>query len=192
MSRNQCLLRYERVSFWVGILGDQLLGPVVVPNRLTGAVYHSFLVDDLPVHLEHVPLHQRQHMWFMLDGAPPHFLRIVRPHLNQALDERGIGRGGPVSWPALSPDLNPPDFWLWGHLKTLVYSALINYLRGIAATSRQCLSGESSATRNCKQNSHLCATKSWKLCWKAWEPHRASAVEITQASPISQQALVSV
>jgi hypothetical protein len=67
----------------VGILGDQPLGPVVLPNRLTCAVYQRFLVNDLPVLLEHVPLHQRQHTWFMHVGAAPRFLRIVRQHLNQ-------------------------------------------------------------------------------------------------------------
>jgi hypothetical protein len=61
----------------VGILGDQLLGPDVLPNRLTGAMYHRFWVNDLPVLLEHVPLHQRQHTWFMYDGAAPHFLRTI-------------------------------------------------------------------------------------------------------------------
>ena len=34
-----------------------------------------------------------------------------------------IGQGGPVPWPARSPDLNPLDFWLWGHLKAMVYAA---------------------------------------------------------------------
>jgi hypothetical protein len=34
-------------------------------------------VNDLPVLLEHVPLHQRQHIWFMYDGAPTLFLRTV-------------------------------------------------------------------------------------------------------------------
>jgi hypothetical protein len=37
--------RYQHrfsISVWVGILGDQLLGPVVLPNRLTGSVCHIF------------------------------------------------------------------------------------------------------------------------------------------------------
>jgi hypothetical protein len=34
-----------------------------------------------------------------------------------------IGRGGPTAWPPSSPDLNPLDFYLWGHLKSLVYAA---------------------------------------------------------------------
>jgi hypothetical protein len=74
-------------------------------------VYRHFLVNDLPVLFEHVPLHQ-QHMWFMHDGTPPHYLRVVRQHLNRTFGEQWIGRGDPVNWPARSPDLNPLDFWL--------------------------------------------------------------------------------
>ena len=33
-----------------------------------------------------------------------------------------MGHLGPVPWPARSPDLNPLDLFLWGHLKTLVYA----------------------------------------------------------------------
>jgi hypothetical protein len=36
--------------------------------------------------------------------------------------------GVAVNWPAQSPDLNPLEFWLWGHLKALEYSARINDL----------------------------------------------------------------
>jgi hypothetical protein len=127
MSRNQFLLIYGRVSVWVVTLGYKSLGPVVLPNRITGAVYHRLFVNHLPVLLEHV-LRHRQHMWFMHDGAPPHFLRTVRQHLNQAFDEQWTGRRGPVNWPARSPDLNTLDFWLWGHLRALVHSAPINDL----------------------------------------------------------------
>jgi hypothetical protein len=67
-------------------------------------------------------------MWFVHDGAPPHFLLIVTQHLNQTFGEQWIGRGGPVNWPARSPDLNPSDFWLWGQLKSAVYSARVSDL----------------------------------------------------------------
>ncbi|GBN20883.1 hypothetical protein AVEN_5412-1 [Araneus ventricosus] len=33
---------------------------------------------------------------------------------------RWVGRGGPVAWPPRSPDLNPLDFFFWGHMKSLV------------------------------------------------------------------------
>ncbi|GFG40192.1 hypothetical protein Cfor_09780 [Coptotermes formosanus] len=79
--------------------------PAVSPNRQTAAVYHRFLFNDLPVFFEDVPHQQRQHMWFMHDGAPTHFLRIVRQHLTQSTGGQRIGRRGPVNWPAQSPDL---------------------------------------------------------------------------------------
>jgi hypothetical protein len=63
--------------------------------------------------------------------------------------------------------------------------------RGITATSRECLSGDWSETRNTPETAHLCAPKSWKLCWNGWEPLTASAVGITRTSPISQQTPVS-
>jgi hypothetical protein len=40
--------------------------------------------------------------------------------------DRGIGRGGPTAWPPRSPDLNPLDLYLWGHLNTLVYAAPVD------------------------------------------------------------------
>jgi hypothetical protein len=105
-----------------------ILGPVVLLKRLTGAVYHHFLVNGLPLLLELVPLHKQQHMWFMHDGALTHFLLTVRRHLNLTFDEQWRGRGDPVNWPAQSFHLNPVEFWLWGHLMPLVCSTSINDL----------------------------------------------------------------
>jgi hypothetical protein len=62
----------------------------------------------------------------MHDGAPTHFDRVVTDHLNERFHERWIRRGGPVSWPPRSPDLIPLDFYLWGHLKTVVYATAVN------------------------------------------------------------------
>lgn len=31
-----------------------------------------------------------------------------------------MGRGGPIAWPARSPDLNVLDFFVWGHIKSLI------------------------------------------------------------------------
>jgi hypothetical protein len=65
-------------------------------------------------------------MWFMHYGAPAHFDRIVRDHLNERFHEQWIGHCGPVSWPSRSPDLTPLDFYLWGHLETVIYATLVN------------------------------------------------------------------
>ncbi|KAJ4448366.1 hypothetical protein ANN_10382, partial [Periplaneta americana] len=46
--------------------------------------------------------------------------------------DRWIGtRGGPNAWPPRSPDLNPLDFYLWGHLKSLVYSSPVPDLESL-------------------------------------------------------------
>lgn len=76
--------------------------------------------------MDDVPLRQRREIWFLHDGAPAHFFIAVREHLNRTFGQRWIGRGGPVAWPPRSPDLNPLDFYLWGHLKSLVYAVPIN------------------------------------------------------------------
>lgn len=36
-----------------------------------------------------------------------------------------IGQGSTVSWPPLSPDVIPFDFYLWGHIKIDVYATNI-------------------------------------------------------------------
>lgn len=120
--------RHQRkfsVNVWAGIIGDHLIGPYFFEGALTGQFYANFLEHELPQLLENVPLNVRQRMWFMHDGAPPHFSVVARNTLNEIFPNRWIGRGGQWIWPARSPDLNPLDFYLWGHSKALVYSSPI-------------------------------------------------------------------
>lgn len=109
------------LNVWAGIVDDRLIGPFILPNRMDGLQYLHFLRNDLPVLLEDVPYAVRLRMWFLHDGAPPHFRLEVRDFLNQEQGRRWIGRAGPVAWPPRSPDLNPLDFFVWGYLKTEVY-----------------------------------------------------------------------
>ncbi|KAJ4448558.1 hypothetical protein ANN_10576 [Periplaneta americana] len=44
-------------------------------------------------------------------------------HGNDMYEMNSRGRGGPIAWPPRSPDFNPFDFYLWGHLKSLLYSS---------------------------------------------------------------------
>ena len=107
------------VNIWGGIRGDYLLGPVIIPDCLNGAVYLEFLPNMLPLVMEEMPLAIRREMWFQHDGDPAHFGLQVRAHLNRICSEKWIARGGPVAWPARSPDLTPLDFFLWGHVRVL-------------------------------------------------------------------------
>lgn len=114
------------VNIWAGIIGDLLLGPVLLPPHLNGTTYLAFHENVLPLYLEDVPLAVRQGMWFQHDGAPPHFAFGVRQHLDVLYPQRWIGRGGPFLWPARSPDLTPLDFYLWGHVKQIVYATPVD------------------------------------------------------------------
>lgn len=121
------------INIWAGILGDHLLGPYLLPERLNGAKYLVFLQHVLPDLLQGIPATVRQNMLFMHDGAPAHFSIAVRNHLDATYPGRWIGRGGPVAWPPRSPDLNPLDFFFWGHLKSLVYQTPVDTLEDLTA-----------------------------------------------------------
>src|SRR5678815_4633570 len=113
------------VNIWAGNLHDHVL-MFELPPRLNGIIYLNFLKHELRTLFDDVPLHLHQNMWFMHVGTPAHFSAAVREHLNETFPNQWIGRGGPVTWPARSADLNPLDYYLWGHLKTLVYSSKID------------------------------------------------------------------
>lgn len=116
-----------KVNVWAGIIGDKIIGPVIIPNRLNGEIYLNLIRETLPGLLENVPLLLRRDMWFMHDGAPPHFSMAVQQYLHQQYPGRWIGRGAdaPIKWPARSPDLTPCDFFLWGAVKSKVYASTI-------------------------------------------------------------------
>ena len=110
------------VNVWAGIVHNQLIGSYILPERLTGNVYKIFLEEVLPGLLDNVPLGIRRRLWFQHDGAPAHYALNVRRFLDQQFPNRWIGRGGTVSWPPRSPDLTPLDFFVWGHMKSLIYA----------------------------------------------------------------------
>ncbi|XP_045448380.1 uncharacterized protein LOC123656764 [Melitaea cinxia] len=114
---NPHLMREDRsqyrfkINMWTGILNGKIIGPFELPENLTGEVYLDFIENHLPNLLEDVSLDIYRSIWFQQDGCPAHYTR-----------GRWIGRSGPISWPARSPDLNPVDFFYWGTLKEKVYS----------------------------------------------------------------------
>lgn len=111
------------LNVWMGIVHDKVIGPFFLPQNLNGISYENFLREEVYTLLEDVPLATRRDMVYQHDGCPAHFYRGVRQWLDENYPLRWIGRGGPTPWPARSPDLTPCDFYLWGHMKDLVYPA---------------------------------------------------------------------
>lgn len=111
------------VNVWGGVFGDRVVGPVFLNNTLNGMIYEEFLRNELMNILDNFPLAILPRMWLQHDGAPPHNFQGARNFLNEQYPNKWIGRGGPISWPARSPDLTKCDFFLWGFVKDKVYSS---------------------------------------------------------------------
>lgn len=109
-------------NVWGAVIGEHVIGPHFFYGNLNGAMYLLFLQNEFHNLIGHLPRILRNEMVFMQDGAPPHFARPVRAHLDTIFGPRWVGRGGPIPWPARSPDLTPCDYFLWGYVKTKVYS----------------------------------------------------------------------
>lgn len=106
--------------FQITLFGDFQIGPYFLPPRLNGAIYAEFLENELPALLEDVPLREREELIFQHDGAPAHFSRQAREILNARYPDKWMGRGGPIIWPARSPDLNVLDYFVWYYVKNLI------------------------------------------------------------------------
>ncbi|XP_011690584.1 PREDICTED: uncharacterized protein LOC105451681 [Wasmannia auropunctata] len=97
----------------------RLIGPYILPPRLTGPRYLIFLQEVLEF-LEDVRLDIWKEMWFQHDGAPAHFeVRVRNPSQRRVFGVSWwIDRGGPHAWPQRSPDLTSLDFFLRDYMKS--------------------------------------------------------------------------
>jgi hypothetical protein len=60
-------------------------------------------------------------VWFQQGGAPAHCSLMVRAELDRKFPNRWIGRGGPIAWPAQSPDFAPLDYFGWGYMTQRIF-----------------------------------------------------------------------
>ena len=77
------------------------------------------------------------------DGAPCHVTRANMTYLDRQFGDRVVSRKfiRGRDWPARSPDLNPLDFFIWGLLKSRVYSPRPNNLAQLEANIRREVAG---------------------------------------------------
>ncbi len=100
---------------WAGDVADRLIGPYMLPQRLNGQTYLTILWKVLPELLEEVPLMCRQRMWFQHDGAPA-------PSCWNPWEGVGLEAVVQSGLPARSTDFTPLDFFMWGHMKSFIYT----------------------------------------------------------------------
>ena len=117
-------LHDEKVTVWCGVSSKTVIGPFFFQNENGHAVtinqerYRDMMTNFV------MPIIRRKRMrqfWFQQDGAPPHTSRITIDFLKKLFPGRLMSKSGDLDWPPRSPDLTPPDFFLWGYLKSKVY-----------------------------------------------------------------------
>lgn len=104
---------------WAGIIGNHIIRPFTFEATVSGASYLHILQQNVVPALIQFGIVPAQ-VIFQHDGAPPHYSTNVRTYLTHTF-ERWIGRGSDTLWPPRSPDFNPLDYFLWGHIKHQVY-----------------------------------------------------------------------
>lgn len=106
----------------INAIGNRIIGPFYLPQRLDANAYLNFLKNDVQNSIEELPLNVLNGMFFQQDGCPVHSSRVVTNYLNEEFGTNWIGRHGPIKWPPRSPDLTPLDYYVWGRAKDLVYN----------------------------------------------------------------------
>ena len=118
----------EKVTVFVGLGCDTgLVGPYFFEgaNGKTETVKTENYLKMLRQKV--VPVLKRRGTYescvYQQDGAPPHCSGEAMQWLKETFGEDSlISRNSGFNWPPYSPDLNPLDFYLWGYLKSRVYS----------------------------------------------------------------------
>jgi hypothetical protein len=112
------------VTVWCGVASFGIIGPYFFEDCnghaiiVTSDRYVNMLNVFLLPQLANRNLPQ---IWFQQDGATTHTARQSMAVLRPAFRGRLISRFRNINYPARSPDLTTPDFFLWGYLKSRVF-----------------------------------------------------------------------
>jgi hypothetical protein len=120
----QVPLHPTRVTVWCALSSSGIIGPYFFEDCEGKAVTvnserYSKMLEDF--FLPEIRRNNLQNHWMQQDGATAHTARPSMDVLRREFPNRLISRFGDVNWPSRSPDLSPPDFFLWGYLKNRVY-----------------------------------------------------------------------
>ena len=113
------------LNIWGGILGDYLLGRVIIPDRFNGKLTCNSSRTCFRCSWKRYPLQYGEKCGSNMIALQPASTSTSEV-LNRVYSRKWIGRGGPVAWPARSPNLTPLDFFLWGHVKSIMYIYPVN------------------------------------------------------------------
>ena len=79
------------MNVWAGILGNTLISPFTIEDRMRGEDYLNIVADVVMLMLDDIPLQSGRHLWYQVDGAPPHFTHPVSQWLDHHFSGGWIG-----------------------------------------------------------------------------------------------------
>ncbi|GFY08120.1 putative transposase [Trichonephila clavipes] len=117
-------LHPEKLTVWSALWAGGIIGPYFKNDEghnvtVNGDRYRAMITNFFIPELNN---HDVQELWFQQDGATCHTARATIDLLKDTFGDRLILRFGPVNWPPRSCDLTPLDYFLWGYVKSLVYT----------------------------------------------------------------------
>jgi hypothetical protein len=106
-------LHPQKIGVWCTVSRHRIIGPLFFETTVTAEVYQELMQ-------RFVALLQPDECdcWIQQDGASSYTACSTVDTLHKFFGERIISKG---LWPPRSPDLSPPDFFLWSFLKNSVY-----------------------------------------------------------------------
>ena len=108
-------LQPKRLLVWCGMTARNVIGPYFFDGPVNTESYLIMLREFLLPELRRLRILRTT--IFQQDGAPAHTAARCIDWLQGRFGERIISRRCDMKWPPRSPDLTPPDFFLWGYLK---------------------------------------------------------------------------
>ena len=119
----------EKLTVLAGLCGNGLvIGPFFIDGNLNRQKHHDMIVGEVfPVLVEHFNAQMQdehfERLWWAQHGAPAHHADIVQDLLQEIFPGRVIMCDGDNDWPARSPDLTPCDYFLWGYIKSKIFTS---------------------------------------------------------------------
>lgn len=110
-------LHDKKILVWCAISADRVFGPFYFESTVNQTNYLEMLKTFFWPKVLRTPNYKKY--YFQQDGATPHTATAVQTWLGQQFGSKFINKD---LWPPRSPDLNPCDFYLWGHLKQVAYN----------------------------------------------------------------------
>ncbi|GFW45651.1 transposable element Tc3 transposase [Trichonephila clavipes] len=118
-------IHLEKLTVWCALWAGGIIGPYFFKNNeghnvtVNGDRYRAMITIFFIPELNN---HDVQELWFQQDGATCHTARATIDLLKDTFVDCLISRFGPVNWPPRSCDLTPLYYFLWGYVKSLVYT----------------------------------------------------------------------